>query len=915
MGILGRYTPPTPENFDFRSTRQNYISLGALITIVISGTLATVALAVFLGLWYSRRRAVRKAHGQRGQSPSVDGDYAFDGEPHDAPGGSRKLRKVGSSSSNLNEANSVGQIRHGPLIPRSISAHFTRTPSRNWQPGPDRSNSRRNPWVDEDALHGPEMCSRPKGSKRSKIRDSWPMNTRAPTLPRLYHTVHGYPEDRQRENSLLGINHVRTTYGQLRMYSRVLPEPPRPAHLANHTRQHTRSVSSASQGYTLVDPQQHQRMIPTIVTTSPTRSLPRTPSKMGRKPSTDSTLTEILKSTEKRLQEGKNKLMTSPDRMGTAGTSRECLLDHHEDTVTEELLPLTCSPTEPKTPIPRKKAPGQPVTISHQRQMSDTSMMSESDTLLDELLFEVPEGPTGLTSPSRHHQKPGPERQPERQVALVQSTRSSVSSALSTVYSEDERSEGIRTNNNTPSGVASNNIQSIMVSPESMADPFSPMSSLPSNRPTTSLGWPTKQHKSQDLFRATLERSGRLRRMTIGQALTLPPEVKLPPSPLSPGRKSQSLFQSRPIDYTGLRRTEPIGSRAMNQPNPFGPIGSKIPIKATQTQTTLQFPSTSKLHSITLPPPSSSPIPVETEPTDAEEDNRLSTATDATITPSRISPTLHHRASISSSIYSQDTPSATAAFNTQSHRANSLLSTPPAPIQRPPSPTKSPSPIFTQADLRRMPSCLSATSTISSATVSPLRIANNTSPTPQPLALAVVDQLRRMNSCVSTASSIDSSTGIFSPGKRRSGSRNYLTLGSPPRQKAGSPLGVNKGSPVRHGARAASRKVSFKSSPIVWRMEEGDGSDDDDDDSIQGEVGGQGGDEKENKGSPASKVPRTEFMFQVVGEDGTPVRVFDGLGNSKRRRYGDGHGRAGSLESLGLYDQDGFLISTPLRMG
>jgi hypothetical protein len=207
---------------------------------------------------------------------------------------------------------------------------------------------------------------------------------------------------------------------------------------------------------------------------------------------------------------------------------------------------------------------------------------------------------------------------------------------------------------------------------------------------------------------------------------------------------------------------------------------------------------------------------------------------------------------------------------------------------------------------------------------------------------ATVAELRRMNSCISEASTIVDATptsqgnihpllrdSVFSPSKRHSGSRHYLSLGVTPSRsprrnntnlslKGGreSPLSAITlgGSPQRRvvgGVRVASRKMS--QSLVEFEPEEEE-------------------EEKENLSQEQGrevgfKMPTVEFTFSVskYGYDHDDDRKEKGLrmgGNNngvwvtpaaKRRRYESG--RVGSQESLGLYDQDGFLIGTPARFG
>ncbi|KAK0626989.1 hypothetical protein B0T14DRAFT_562849 [Immersiella caudata] len=910
MGIARRYdasmaSPPNTADFKHRV---NQISLPALVSIVLAGTLVIPMGLIFFGLWWSRRRAEQKERHNRVEVMSMDS-----GDVPTITGrrllGGKKLKK---SDSVVSKLEGDGDSPPKPLFPRVFSGpKFARTMPLSWSTKlHSGGGSRKNPsWIDADALHGPEIRPQPKEKRRSRPGDSWPiMGNRKPTLPNLYHASQGYPyEDRLNEDALFGIDHIRSAYGQLRMYSRILPAPPRPAVLASRDRkpQHIRTISTPiNVNRYALDDAQNQAIGPPAGYIQQVRSLPNTPLRhRPRQASTDSTLSEILRSTEKRLQEGgmsarkKYRLANSPSEMGT---SRECLLDQ---TKVVEAVEVEEPPLQPRTPSPKKPTATRSMTPGHKRQDSEASAASESDSLLDELLFQVPDCPSGLTSPSRKHKT----SQPEAQLAPVQSTRTSISSALSTVYSEDERSEGATTaantpGVNTPGGISpehinAENIKSIMVSPESVADPFSPTA-----RPSTSHGWPAK-NKGQDLFRESLKRSQNLRRMTLGQTLRLPPEVKLPPCPLPSGRRSPS-FKS--IDYSALRRPEPIGTRARS-PSP----SSKTPIKADDVQPTAPA---KKLSAIVLPPPSTAPRTASPKNTRVEEaQNRHSWSPLQATTPSRS----HSRASTASPLHLTRSPSTTSSIYSQDPDPDPVSSVPAlftSPSRSAPTPT--------------LPSRPSHAHTSS--------------------LTATVAELRRMNSCISEASTVVDNTpatnlgnihpllrdSVFSPSKRRSGSKHYLSLGdtsprSPQSRNTNlslkgreSPLGsVTLGGSLQRrvgGTRVVSRKMSC--SPVR----------------LEGEGKGEGeGEEKENFSLDQDegggfKTPAVEFTFAVYEDWGDEKDSQNGLrmggGNNsnangavcmtpaaKRRRYDSR--RAGSEESLGLYDQDGFLIGTPARFG
>ncbi|KAL2257866.1 hypothetical protein VTK26DRAFT_9066 [Humicola hyalothermophila] len=219
------------------------------------------------------------------------------------------------------------------------------------------------------------------GRKNKKIasRGSWSLRNRAPTLPRVHHTIHGYPTPaRWDEEALVGGVYTRSDYGKLRASARVMPEPPKPALIATKGGGVVRS--SVSMGYIYPDEKNYQ--IPRPVSVEQIRPLPTTPSRArGRQRSTDSTLSEILKSTEKRLQPGSFSEATARDRL-TASPTR--IFGPREYGVPA---------TRIRTPSPGKSGPG------HRRWDSQQSVSSETYSLAGEE-YPTSDLPTGLTSAS-----------------------------------------------------------------------------------------------------------------------------------------------------------------------------------------------------------------------------------------------------------------------------------------------------------------------------------------------------------------------------------------------------------------------------------------------------------------------------------------------------------------------------------
>ena len=302
-----------------------------------------------------------------------------------------------------------------PLIPRACSkGHFHfgfGGEGCKWPGQPQQQLEGGRKWVDGDGWHGPKVSGgggdRVVGGKKGRKRGSWPLRQRAPTLPRVWHTVHGYPpyamsggrDGSSSSEALLGEMKLPTTptkmdYAQMQAFSRLLPELPRPALVADRDRRVAKP--SVSMGYVY-----GASRIPQPVVTppaSPVRSAPITPHRhRGRQQSSDSTLSDILRSTEKRLREGSvsetirsRRTTTSPTR-----TTPGQLLGPREYGV---------AGSRSRTPSPQKGVSSRPFTPSHERHDSQQSASSGTDSLAGEE-FLATDVPSGLTSPSRKQKK------------------------------------------------------------------------------------------------------------------------------------------------------------------------------------------------------------------------------------------------------------------------------------------------------------------------------------------------------------------------------------------------------------------------------------------------------------------------------------------------------------------------------
>lgn len=404
-------------------------------------------------------------------------------------GGRRSAGRGGSGGLNINndEANDQGRNWHGR---RTSEA-----------------------WIDDDALHGPEVSptkrsaaarrkSRMK-SWRASIRESWPLKTPSPTLPHLPHF--GAHEGRQagaaghesvalfQYNKNYGTTDgdrlvpnlppplsaaARQRDGQLSP-PRQLPKPPSQALLAaNASTAGLRPVGNFYSAGPAVSNSPRNRGLSYYKyedTDQPVKNSGSPRSKVergvgvgtgvvgprGRRPSADSTMSQILKDTEKRLQDGMVTGGATHNRSGSSPSKRTPGLGLGPDAVTVAMVR-----SRSRTPSPTK-ASRMPhgASSSHVRQGSQASFASEPDSLVGDDTPSLPYH--GLTSPSRS--KPSQQLSPHRRrPSLVPSFASSASS-LSTIPSETE--DGPLTPNTT---APNSSIPFGMNQMAGLGDPFMP---------------------------------------------------------------------------------------------------------------------------------------------------------------------------------------------------------------------------------------------------------------------------------------------------------------------------------------------------------------------------------------------------------------------------------------------------------
>ncbi|TPX08237.1 uncharacterized protein E0L32_001867 [Thyridium curvatum] len=389
-------------------------SLGVLLAIVIGGSAAVCIGGAFFCVWLSRKRAAK-----RRDLDYVDASEAFPHDDADSTGtraqSPRRLQKRPSHSPEKRRStrNSFLHSFSVPVLSPMFGNDNNFGPIRT-KGGESLTRLRSSSWIDEDAIHGPKV-KRHGTHGRKSIRDSWPLRSLlpgSPTVPKVQLEHHPGPYTRARSSL------SASTVSMPSMPVRQLPEPPKPAHLRPADPQ-------ASMGVPYVYEDFHQEQSADVAQkSSPTRS-------HTRNISTDSTLSEILRSTEKRLQEGGGSgRRTTRSTISPTRSLRAAQAESGDESASWHM--------RSRTPSPAKSAPNMPYPTapSHAKQLSQASANSEADSIFDAYGDSSPERndvPTALTSPSRVR-RGEQDKSRHRHV----STSSSASSTLSTVYSEIE---------------------------------------------------------------------------------------------------------------------------------------------------------------------------------------------------------------------------------------------------------------------------------------------------------------------------------------------------------------------------------------------------------------------------------------------------------------------------------------------
>ncbi|KAI0122924.1 hypothetical protein BJ170DRAFT_698081 [Xylariales sp. AK1849] len=335
-------------------------------------------------------------------------------------------------------------------------------------------------WIDEDALHGPRVSPRKKSSKggiswfggtRRPMSDVWVV--RSPTLPHTEHEI-GFREMHEHDRSE---TYENGTWEADNMFT--APRPAREADLrSRHRRRHTTSQVPSSSPPIAPIPKPPSAMIHNLkhrigVAHDAAQQLagrarvpvPQQPPRLKLKQNvTDTELTEILRMTAERLQDRtastRRQTVLIQSTRRDSGESAMFEVSRYSDSIGNSRTP---SPTKSQRSAPaimvfseqeateasptRAQGPEHSTTLRYSRQISELSMLSEPDSLVVRHRVSHPEHQTALSSPSRGVKPGQPTSQEEPQPFGHFPTASSGSSALSTLYSESgemNTSEGSR---------------------------------------------------------------------------------------------------------------------------------------------------------------------------------------------------------------------------------------------------------------------------------------------------------------------------------------------------------------------------------------------------------------------------------------------------------------------------------------
>ncbi|KAM0280478.1 hypothetical protein ACHAQH_004057 [Verticillium albo-atrum] len=846
--------------------------------------------------------------------------------------------------------------------------------------GRKRKNSC-NSWIDEDAIHGPKVVKAKRESKGFSLRESW-LIMRTPTLPNLlgyrdepetatFYQHQNYPLVQQPRPAALSPE-KQPQNGQKPKSRMPLVRTPS-YEMAEKRAAALRGDFQQQQQQSQDENQQPQQNIQGAIPNGP-----RPPPKAKlRQFNTESDLQTILRNTAQRLNDGSpsptrndqrlNGNSTGPNRAtrhvrtpasrGSPAKSASAWNDKR--TVAGEYHGMEIAPGQ-QTPSPKKRN-AQPMTPqsapaamdprksgvafgqsqqtaalpevytpTHRRKQSTCSMASDQDSLYGETTPEHDAvAPAGLSSPDRRgsqtsigamiaessQQKP---EQRNRSMSIPSMT-SSVSSALSTLYSEEENDETLTGERIPWAHPVDPNQQRgsfkprrIMHSPK-MSDPFlvpPPAPQVPERSPRRLSASGETQRPQMPETRSYHDSNRALGQISGNRQTSNSSPIMAPLDVAKEGQMSArdelrlSIMMDPSSQKQGQSSMRPKSVVTM-KPKFFATSNSATSMMASPSTPEEERKGHRRRRSAVMPPPLNlRPIQGSPHDEDVEEADDLEL-------PTR---NLRTRRSI------------IAAGGTPTEIPSSPVAARPLPdptrLPQSPSPTRRRSQSTTPS---RGPSNASSTYSNPGPAMSPTLILrpqssiNRGSPTHiSPLGASIV-QLRRMNSQMSAYSVASSAGGTviddvtdlrgggFSPDRSnsragRAGRQNYLSMGTP------SPKS-------RSGGRSTRNSVKGRASSVAPRM-----------DSVE---------EKENGASQVPVLTRGGLKGSLRTTESPKRRLSVRFADVKEQVYVDAmemhdtdaeeasRGRErtrtptrdrASADSLGLYDKDGFLMSSPERL-
>lgn len=524
--IANMVSPNHSKNQDVSSSSSSSgpaISTGAIAGIAVGGAVVLFAAVAVLLLKLAKRQERRRASVSPSEFPEIAAEtgagprrlrkrsiiseqVAVGLDKQDDETGMEESKSRRSSlqvspvrtrpgSFSIGNGSGNGSARNSVDTQMGVQVHKTRSPDKQRGYGMYQ-HRRKTSWIDEDALHGPTITSPQKTKQKHRRRVSWfdgglarslsRLSTRSgigeisPTLPyteggeaQQLDTPAESPGTREGSKNM-HFNGYNTTPRSSQQQIKTSPQRTygptsiiNPNTLPSDIAQSPPDIVHNPRYRNRVSFQAAQQLaggarLPAPINIPPGQVQPqRQP--ILKHSATDTELTEILRMTAERLQDGnrserRQTLMMpyAPRRLANGGVQIRTDFKYEPSDRGEispakshKSAPATMSYAElegstPKTQSPQKQihTPRHSRQQSHMSMISQVSILSEPDSLVAPKRESLSGVQTALSSPSRHGRstEPTPSPQGSVQQARPFSYGSSMSSALSTLYSMEEAS-------------------------------------------------------------------------------------------------------------------------------------------------------------------------------------------------------------------------------------------------------------------------------------------------------------------------------------------------------------------------------------------------------------------------------------------------------------------------------------------